>query len=399
MAWNDQDKNNQQSNNPWGNKKGGPPDLEEALRQFQKKLAQLFGGGARPVKPSGPTSGQPKGLTGFILIGLLIAVVYLISGVYIVEPAERAVITRFGDYVRTEGPGPHWLPRFIENKTIVNVDEVKTTRHGQEMLTMDENIVNAEISVQYRIGDAQDYLFNVVDPENTLQQVSESALRAVVGQATLDEVIAIGRAQVRSEVEKQIKSLMKEYETGIEITDIAFQQTRAPEQVKAAFDDATKAQQDEERQVNQAQAYARKIIPIAEGHAKRVREEAQAYKEQVILLAEGEAARFEKLLPEYRSAPQILRDRMYLTTIEDIFRRTNKILLDVEGGNNVMYLPIDQIANRPRQAPMTPELPDEDSEAYDVAPSQMTNSSQVRPEMSLKRRPSYSDFKRNQAAQ
>jgi modulator of FtsH protease HflK len=344
MAWNDQGDNGQKGKNPWGGKNEGPPDLEEAIRNFQRKLTGVFGGGGNGRGQSGNASAQnPKSFLGAGFISIIVLIIYVISGVYLVQPAERAVITRFGKYVRTAEPGPHWLPRFIEAKTIVNVEEVKTTRHGGEMLTMDENIVIAEIAVQYRIGDARDYLFNVVDPEKTLQKVSESALRAVVGKSTLDEVIAQGRAQVRLETQEQVVSLLDSYKAGVIVTDVTLQQTRAPEQVKAAFDDATKAQQDEERLVNQAQAYSRKIVPIAEGRAKRVYEEANAYKEQVVLMAQGETARFTKLLPEYRLAPEILRDRMYISTLEHVLSNTTKVIVDMEGSNNLVYLPIDKM--------------------------------------------------------
>lgn len=355
MAWNDQGDNGQKGKNPWGGKNEGPPDLEEAIRNFQRKLTGVFGGGGNGRGQSGnPNAQTPKSFLGAGFISIIVLIIYVISGVYLVQPAERAVITRFGKYVRTAEPGPHWLPRFIEAKTIVNVEEVKTTRHGGEMLTMDENIVIAEIAVQYRIGDARDYLFNVVDPEKTLQKVSESALRAVVGKSTLDEVIAQGRAQVRLETQEQVVSLLDSYKAGVIVTDVTLQQTRAPEQVKAAFDDATKAQQDEERLVNQAQAYSRKIVPIAEGRAKRVYEEANAYKEQVVLMAQGETARFTKLLPEYRLAPEILRDRMYISTLEHVLSNTTKVIVDMEGSNNLVYLPIDKMVGRSSKKSIQP---------------------------------------------
>lgn len=389
MAWNEKGDNGQKGKNPWENKNEGPPDLEDAIRNFQRKLTGVFGGGGRG-RPTDMKTQAPKGFLGIGFITVIVLVIYVISGVYLVQPAERAVITRFGQYVRTEEPGPHWLPRFIEAKTVVNVEEVKTTRHGGEMLTMDENIVIAEIAVQYRIGNAHDYLFNVVEPERTLQKVSESALRAVVGKSTLDEVIAQGRAQVRSEIQEQVVSILSKYNIGIEITDLVLQQTKAPEQVKAAFDDATKAQQDEERLVNQAEAYARKIIPIAEGSAKRVREEANAYKEKVVLLAQGEAARFAKLLPEYRLAPDILRDRMYLSTMESVLSKSNKIIVDMEGGNNLVYLPIDKMMNRSQKPTQMVEVNlDEELEAQGDNDNNAAAATAYRSE-----RPSYLDAER-----
>ncbi|HKY69556.1 MAG TPA: FtsH protease activity modulator HflK, partial [Gammaproteobacteria bacterium] len=291
-------------------------------------------------------TGKPKGFFGFGAISFVVLIFYVLSGIYLVQPAEMAVVTRFGKFVREEGPGPHWLPHFIEAKTIVNVQEVKTTKHGGLMLTKDENIVSAEIAVQYRVSSARDYLFNVVKPENSLQQVSESAVRAVVGQSRLDEVLTKGRTEITQEIRKQVEEILRNYQAGLEISDLAMQQTRAPEEVKPAFDDAIKAQQDEERLVNEAQAYARKIIPIAEGHATRVAQEADAYKQQKVLLAEGEIIRFAKLLPEYKMAPQVTKDRMFLDTVSEVLSKTTKIIVDVEGSNSLMYLPLDRMIEK-----------------------------------------------------
>jgi len=270
---------------------------------------------------------------------------YLLGGIFVVDPAEEAVVLRFGKYVRTELPGPHWIAPFIETREIVNVQEVKTTKHGGQMLTKDENIVSAEIAVQYRISNARDYLFNVVQSERSLQQVSESALRGVVGQSTLNEVLTSGRSEIGAEILKQVQENLNTYQVGLEISDLAMQQTKAPEEVKAAFDDAIKAQQDEERLVNESQAYARKIIPIAEGQAKRTFEESRAYKEQVILLAQGKAEKFLKVLPEYQRAPQVTRERLYLDTLQTVYSNTPKILVD-GNGSNVMYLPLERLLQK-----------------------------------------------------
>jgi len=283
----------------------------------------------------------------YLLVG--VCVVYLLSGIYIVGPAEEAVVLRLGRYVGTVLPGPHWIAPFIERKEIVNVQEVKTSKHGGQMLTKDENIVSAEIAVQYRIHNPKDYLFNVVHPERSLQQVSESALRAVVGQSTLNEVLTSGRSGIGTEIKRQVQQNLNNYHSGIEISDLAMQQTKAPEEVKAAFDDAIKAQQDEERLVNQAQAYAHKILPIAEGHAKRTFEEARAYKERVILEAEGKTAKFAKVLPEYQRAPGVTRDRLYLDTLQEVYTNTPKVLVDVAGGNNLVYLPLDKLLPESRR--------------------------------------------------
>lgn len=345
MAWNESNNDNNKGQNE------GPPDLDEALKKFQAKVNQLFGGKG---KGNNGFNAKPPLQGGFgFSFGLIIAVValiYVLSGIYIVEPAEEAVVQRFGRYIRTEGAGPHWIPRFIETVEIVNVMRVETTTHGGEMLTMDENIVDAKIAVQYRIGNAKDYLFNLTNPDESLKQVSESALRAVVGQSSLNEILTTGRAEITSKIRSQVQSVLDSYKSGLQISDLAMQQTKPPAAVQDAFDDAIKAQQDEERFVNQAQAYARKHVPIAEGHATRIIEEAKAYKEQVVLLAQGESARFARLLPEYKLNPKVMRDRLYLETMQQVYSNTTKVLVNVQGSNNVMYLPLDRMMqNSPKQ--------------------------------------------------
>lgn len=336
MAWND---------NPKSNKPEGPPDLEEALRQFQKKLQNLFSGGKAPKGDFDLEKHLTAKKNSFWLISGVLVLIYLLSGIYVVQQAERAVITRFGKYVRTELPGPHWIPWFIENRYVENVEQVSNSVHGGQMLTKDENIVSAEIAVQYRISNLQEYLFNTVSPKRTLEQISESALRQVVGQSSLDEVLTTGRAKIVVETRKLIQAGLDYYKAGLVISDLALQQTKAPDAVKEAFDDAIKAQQDEDRSVNEAQAYARKHVPIAEGQASRITQDAKAYQEQSVLLAQGDAAKFALLLPEYRRAPDVTRERMYFETLEKIYGQSNKIILDVEGGGNqnVIYLPIDKM--------------------------------------------------------
>ena len=341
MAWNDPKNKNQNGQDPWGSKDNGPPDLDEALKQLQRKIAGLFGGGKGKVFEGEGYAN--KGGFGFWMIAVILLAAYVLSGIYIVQQYEVAVVKRFGKYERTEGPGPHWVPRFVETTKIINVDEVKTSKHEGQMLTKDENIVHAEIAVQYRIANAKDYMFNLVDPDITLRQAADSALRGEVGQSTLNEVLTSGRAEVTQRIRKQIETILKNYNSGLEVSDLLLQQTKAPDKVKDAFDDAIKAQQDEERFVNEAQAYANRQIPIAEGHATRILQEADAYKQQQILIAKGSTARFEKLLPEYKRQPQILRDRLYMDTLEAVMANTNKILVDVKDGNNLMMLPLDKM--------------------------------------------------------
>lgn len=343
MSWNGPGKQNNNNDGNWGNNQNQkPPELDEILRNFQDKLRKMFGGSERPpVNAKQNLFGSGIGL--WLIAAILIAL-YVLSGIYIVEPAEVAVVKRFGEYNRTTEPGPHWLAPIIESKDIVNIQEVKTTKHGGEMITSDKNIVSVEIAVQYRIREAKDFLFNVTDPVRSLKQVSESALRTVVGQSILDEVLSTGRTVIAEEMRKIIQENLDYYQAGLEVSDLAMQQSKPPEAVKDAFDDAIKAGQDEMRLINQAEAYANKVVPIAEGRAKRILEEANAYKQRVILDAEGKTAKFAKLIPEYKMAPGVTRERMYLDAMQEVYANSSKVVVDVEGGNNLFYLPLDKLA-------------------------------------------------------
>ncbi|MBS0288212.1 MAG: FtsH protease activity modulator HflK [Proteobacteria bacterium] len=391
MSWNEPgERDKGKKKDPWGKDEEGPPNIDEALRQLQRKLRAVFG--QQDGQSSGFGQGNkatPNKTFGFSLIGVIALVIYVISGIYVVEPAEEAVICRLGKYIETVGPGPHWIAPLIETKDIVNVQEVKTSKHGGQMLTKDENIVSAEIAVQYRINSAEDYLFSLVQPEKSLQQVSESALRAVVGQSTLNEVLTSGRGEIGAEIRKQIQQILDNYHSGLQISDLAMQQTKAPEEVKAAFDDAIKAQQDEERLVNEAEAYARKIIPIAEGRAKRTFEEARAYKERAILEAQGKTAKFAEVLPQYQRAPQVTRDRLFIDTLQEVYTNTSKILIDVNGGNNVVYLPLDKIIAQNTVRSSSREEDDGSQQSMDKTSSTING-----PSRSMSRRPTYEDAER-----
>lgn len=344
MAWND-DHNGKGKDNgkdPWENE--SPPDLDEALRNLQRRLGKLMGGGKGNVDSGDGGSGGKLFIT--LILGL-IAIIWFLSGIFVLGPAEEAVILRFGSYVDTYGPGGlHWVPRLINTPYIVNVERVETYTYSAEMLNKDENIVSVSIAVQYRVGNARDYLFNVVNPRKSLEQATASALRQVVGHSTLDEVLTIGRQKIRNDVSTQLKKTLEIYKTGIIVTDVAMQPARAPEQVKAAFDDAIKAQEDEQRFINQAKAYTANAVPIAKGRAKRVLAEADAYRREVILSAKGDVARYEALLTPYKKAPRVTRDRMYLTTLENVFNNTTKILMDSKDNNSLMYLPVEQLLKR-----------------------------------------------------
>ncbi|OGV27851.1 MAG: HflK protein [Legionellales bacterium RIFCSPHIGHO2_12_FULL_35_11] len=338
MGWNEPGNDK----DPWSGK-NQPPDLDEVFKRFQKLLKKrLFNIPGKKSKKS--TANEPAG----ILIGLIaIASIFLwaLSGIFILDPAEEAVILRFGKYVKTVGPGPHWIPRFICSKRVMNVERVSDYSYSGQMLTKDENLVAVSVAVQYRIGDLRDYLFNVADPEESLRQATSSALRQVVGTTTLDQLITEGRDAWGTSMQESLVKILDYYKVGMLIVNVSPQPARAPENVQDAFDDAIKAQEDEKRFKEQAQAYAAKVVPIAEGKAKRINEEAKAYYEQVILKAKGDAAEFLALLPEYLKSPYVMQERMYLDTMQSVLSQVTKIVVDGKSGN-MMYFPLDKIIGK-----------------------------------------------------
>ncbi|KTD40082.1 FtsH protease activity modulator HflK [Legionella parisiensis] len=335
MGWNEPDK----GKDPWKGK-NQPPDLDEALKRVHDKLKKLFGGG--PAKTGNePTKKSNGGLMTLVVI-LIAFILWVLSGIFIVDPAEQAVILRFGKYVETVGPGPHWIPRIISSKIIMNVDRVLDYSYSGQMLTRDENLVSVSVAVQYRIGDLEDYLFNVANPEESLQQATSSALRQVVGTTTLDQMITEGREVWGNKVQDTLIKTLELYKTGILIVNVSPQPARAPESVQEAFDDAIKAQEDEKRFKEQAYAYAAKVVPIAEGRASRIQQEAEAYSKQVVLNAQGEVSEFLALLPQYTATPTITAERMYLETMQQVLSKSTKIIVDSKTGN-LMYLPLDKL--------------------------------------------------------
>jgi len=364
MAWNEpggsgtgKGNNNGNNQNPWGrgNREQGPPDLDQIIKKFITRLKQLTRSPSGFGKGSGSGgSGSGRGFNGKedfkswgIIIGSVVIVLYLVSGIYIVDPPERAVITRFGKYVRTEGPGPHWVPQFVEAKEIVNVEQVSTSDHSGLMLTRDRNIASVGVAVQYRIGsgidDVRSYLFNVVNPIHSLKMSAESALRQVIGQSTMDEVLTLKRAEIAIAIKQQLIETLKGYQTGIEVIDVAMQFAKAPDEVRAAFDDVIKAAADEERLVNQAHAYENEILPRARGTVERLKNEALGYKQETVLLAEGYVQRFNSILPQYQKAPKVTQTRLYLETMEQILSQVSKVVVDSSLGNNLIYLPLDKM--------------------------------------------------------
>ncbi|MBT4520374.1 MAG: FtsH protease activity modulator HflK [Halieaceae bacterium] len=344
MAWNEPGGGNNKPKDPWGGGNQGPPDLDEALKNLQDKLGGLFGGGRGGSSGGGGAPAISGALLAVVIIGALL--VWGLMGFYQVDEQERGVVLRFGKYYDTVQPGLQWNPPLIDQVTTVNTTNVRSASLREIMLTQDENIVEVKLSVQYVIDNPTHFVIKVRDPERSLQHATQSALRHVVGGTNMDAVLTGGRAQIALDVHQRLQDLLDLYETGINVSKVNVDESKPPTQVQGAFDDVIKAREDEERVKNEAQAYANGIIPEARGRAQRQIEEANAYKEQVIANADGEADRFIKLLTEYRKAPEVTRERLYLDAIQAVYGNTSKVMVDVEGGNNVMYLPLDKMASQ-----------------------------------------------------
>ena len=350
MAWNEPGGNG--SKDPWGNKGGnkqdGPPDLDEVFKKLNEKVTSLFGGkGGR----SGGGSSSAGGSKGFGFIAAIVLVLWGLSGIYIVDEGREGVVLRLGAFDRITNPGPHWYPRFIEKVEIVDVDRVRSinigaTTHESLMLTKDENIVDIQFAVQYKVSNAKDYVFNVRDPDTTLRQVTETAMREIVGKNNMDFVIKDGRVQVANGTKDLMRDILESYKTGLVVTNVNMQNAQPPEQVQHAFSDAVKAREDKERLVNEAEAYSNDILPRARGKAARMEQEAAAYRDQIIAKANGETERFLKVLTQYKKAPIVTRERLYLDAMESVLSSTNKVMVDVKKGNNLMYLPLDRLQSR-----------------------------------------------------
>ncbi|MFD2176535.1 FtsH protease activity modulator HflK [Veronia pacifica] len=348
MAWNEPGNNGGQDKDPWGNRGGrdqGPPDLDEIFGKLGRKLNGLFGG-------SGPSLGGGGSAAGLGVIAVVGAVIWGISGFYTIGEAERGVILRFGEYNRIEQPGLNWKANFIDDVRTVNVEAIRSLRGSGLMLTKDENVVRVEMDVQYRVADPKKYLYAVTSADDSLRQATDSALRAVIGDAVMDEILTTGRQVIRERTQVEINRIIDRYDMGIQVVDVNFQTARPPEQVKDAFDDAIAAREDEERFIREAEAYRNDILPKATGRAERLKKEALGYKEKTVNEAQGEVAQFEKLLPEYAAAPDVTRSRLYLEAMESVFENTSKVLIDSKsGGGNLLYLPLDKLmSQRPQQS-------------------------------------------------
>ncbi|BCV65267.1 FtsH protease activity modulator HflK [Shewanella carassii] len=338
MAWNEP---GNKGNDPWGNKGGndkGPPDLDDVFRNLAKRFGGKGNGG----------SGFSMG-TLAIVAGIALAV-WGFSGFYTIKEAEQGVVLRFGEHVGEVGPGLHWKATFIDTVLPVDVASVRSIPASGSMLTADENMVVVELDVQYKVKDAYQYLFSAVDANSSLREATDSALRYVIGHSKMNDILTTGRAKVRDDTRAEIERIIAPYNLGLQIEDVNFLPARPPEEVKDAFDDAISAQEDEHTYIRQAEAYQLEIEPKARGQVERISQDARAYKERVIQDAEGAVAKFNKLLPEYKQAPEVTRERLYIDAMQQVFSDTNKVLIDAKNNGNLMYLPLDKLMSQDNKA-------------------------------------------------
>ncbi len=375
MAWN-KPGGNGDNQDPWGNgkKDQGPPDLDKLIGQFIAKLRSLFN---VDFKSSG--NWQPSHLKelriSFGLILFIVVAAWVLSGLFIVNPAEQTVILRFGKYADALDPGLHWMARFIDTKYTLDVQKIYSfglqgdflTKSSDQsdlpnqFITVDyakkqnpsainpeasdksKNVVNVELTVQYRISDPRDYLFNVVSPDETIEEVAAGALSEVIGKMKLDEVLTTGREVLSSGVLDRIRTVLQNYHAGLDVVAVTLRKVQAPDQVQPAFNDVNRAEQDKATYIQQAQAYASKVVPLAQGMAARILADANAYQQQSVLTAQAQIAKYQALLGVYKTSPDLTRERMYLETMQGILQNTSKILVDSNAGNNMIYLPIDKM--------------------------------------------------------
>lgn len=327
------------SSNSQKDNQQSPPDLEDIFNNLLKKLSGK--GGANNTNSSNAFSG---GVGKLLPIAIAAGVIlWGASGFYTVKEAERGVVLRLGHFHSIEQPGLNWKPTFIDRVIPVNVERVLELKTQGAMLTQDENMVKVEMTVQYRIQDPAKYLFSAVNANDSLNQATDSALRYVIGHMTMNDILTTGRSVVRENTWKALNQIIEPYNMGLEVIDVNFQSARPPEEVKDAFDDAIKAQEDEQRYIREAEAYAREKEPIARGNAQRILEEATAYKDRVVLDAKGEVERFQPLLPEFKAAPDVFRERLYIQSMEKVMANTPKVMLDSGSGNNLTVLPLEQL--------------------------------------------------------
>ncbi len=359
-----------------GRPNDGPPDLDQLWRDFNQRLNRMLGGrgGRGDGGSGGPGDARGAGI-GMGVIGAVIIFLWLVSGFFIVQEGQTGIVLTFGKYSHSAQPGFNWRwPYPIQSHEAVNLSQVRTVEVGYRsnvrnklareslMLTDDENIIDIQFAVQYRLKDASDWVFNNRDQEETVKQVAETAIREIVGKAKMDFVLYEGREKVAFDTSALMQQILDRYKTGVLVTNVTMQAVQPPEQVQAAFDDAVKAGQDRERQKNEGQAYANDVVPKARGAASRLLQESEGYRARVIANAEGEAARFSKVLVEYQKAPGVMRDRMYIDAMQQIFASTTKVMVDTKSNNSMIYLPLDKLiaqtaAESAAAAPVQPVPP------------------------------------------
>jgi len=351
MAWNEPG-GNRNDNDPWGTGGGrrgndqGPPDLDEALKKGLEKLNRMLGGkGGNSGNSGGSSSGGSAGGFGAVIaLAAILALGYVVfQSFYTVDEQERAVVLRFGEYSTTENPGLRFKVPLIDRVYKVGVTNVRTAQSSGQMLTMDENLVTVDLQVQYRVGNARDYVLNVRDSNEALSFATDSALRHEVGSSTLDEVLTEGRAELAIRVEQRLQSFLREYGAGLEVVRVNVESTQPPSAVQDAFREVQRAREDEQRLKEEAETYRNRIVPEARGQAQRLIEEANAYLEEVVERARGESSRFTQLLEVYEIAPNVTRERMYIQAVEQVLANSSKIFIDTESSGNMMYLPLDRL--------------------------------------------------------
>ncbi|GKX53370.1 FtsH protease activity modulator HflK [Budvicia aquatica] len=369
MAWN-QPGNNGQDRDPWGSGNNGNPGGNNSggsnkgrgqqslnLDNIFSKLSGLLGkvgsgGGGNGGNGPGPAMGGRL----FAIVAVIAVVIWGLSGFYTIKEGELGVITRFGQVQPVMvGPGLNWKPNFIDAVRPVNTKAVRGLAASGIMLTSDENVVRVEMNVQYQVADPIKYLFRVTNADDSLSQATDSALRSVIGKYTMDKILTQGRTIVREDTKQELERTIQVYDMGLKVLDVNFQAARPPEEVKAAFDDAIAAREDEQRYIRESEAYANEVQPRANGQAQRLIENAKAYQVQTVLEAEGEVAKFSKLLPEYKAAPEITRERLYIESMEKVLSNTSKVLID-DKSNNLMVLPLDQLMRGKAAASQEPVI-------------------------------------------
>lgn len=369
MAWNEPGNGGKdKQNDPWGGSKGpgrdesqgnndpwqngqrppsggdkGPPDLDQAIKSLTRKLSGLFGKRGSGGQGGGTPPSAPR--NALLLPGVIIGAAFVlwgITGFYAVDQSERAVVLRFGQYHDTVGPGVHWSPTFIDRIARINTTQVRSLNQTAAMLTRDTNIVQVRISAQYQVSNPRDFLLNVRSPEQSLQNAMDSALRHVVGGTNMEEVLTRGRELMGTQVRERLQTSLDQYNIGIRVLTVNIEGTSAPKEVQEAIDDVIRSREDRQRMVNEARAYENGILPEAQGQASRMLEEARGYRETVVADAQGQSSRFLSVLREYEKAPSVTRERLYLSTMSEIYAQSRKAVVDVNRGNPLINLPAPQ---------------------------------------------------------